>query len=187
MKNCRDQIIKNVVIEGTEFQIIQKPATLYAGFIAEADNGDGISNVNTFELFQVGYKSIKSSLTPNSMLCLSINYKECNHGNDARRSLMHCQETSERIQPDGITVLEVPACTIIKVKSTKAAWELVKKITGEDNPGYHMAPLFGLCEALFCNKEYGFTLTPDFSNTYEIEYYNFDGINYAGISVVKIS
>ena len=66
------------------------------------------------------------------MLCLSINYKECRHGQNARRSLMHCQETSERNQPEGITVLESPACYMIKVKSTEATWDLVKKITGED-------------------------------------------------------
>ncbi|HIW74641.1 MAG TPA: hypothetical protein H9684_09980 [Firmicutes bacterium] len=103
-----------------------------------------------------------------------------------RRSLMHCQETLERNQPEGITVLESPACYMIKVKSTEATWKLVKKITGEDNPQWHMAPLFGLCEKLFCNEERGFALTPDFSDTYEIEYYNADGINYAGISVVKL-
>ena len=125
-----DQLIEKVVIEGIEFQIIQKPATLYAGYRAETDNGDEESNVDTSQLFQAGYKNIKNSLTPDSMLCLSI--------------------------------------------------------TGEDNPQWHMAPLFGLCEKLFCNEERGFALTPDFSDTYEIEYYNADGINYAGISVVKL-
>ena len=30
-----DQLIEKVVIEGAEFQIIQKPATLYAGYRAE--------------------------------------------------------------------------------------------------------------------------------------------------------
>ena len=173
-----DQLIEKVVIEGAEFQIIQKPATLYAGYKADADNEDVESSVDTYQLFQAGHKNIKNSLTPDSMLCLSINYKECNHGHNARRSLMHCQETSERNQPEGITV--------IKVKSTEATWKLVKKITGEDNPQWHMAPLFGLCEKLFCNEERGFALTPDFSDTYEIEYYNADGINYAGISVVKL-
>ena len=181
-----DQIIQNVVVEDAEFQIVKKTPTLYAGFRAEADNGDEESSVDTYELFQAGYKNIKGSLTPDSMLCLSINFKECNHGKDARRSLMHCQETSERNQPEGITVVESPACYMIKAKSTDAMWALVKKLTGEDNPQFHMAPLFGLCEKLFCNEEWGFALTPDFSNTYEIEYYNFDGVNYAGISVVKL-
>ena len=45
---------------------------------------------------------------------------------------------------------------------------------------------FGLCEKLFLQRGRGFALTPDFSDTYEIEYYNADGINYAGISVVKL-
>lgn len=34
-----DQLIEKVVIEGAEFQIIQKPATLYAGYRAETDKG----------------------------------------------------------------------------------------------------------------------------------------------------
>lgn len=177
-----EQLIEKVIIEGAEFQIIQKPETLYAGYMAESDNG----SINTYELFQAGYKNIKNSLTPDSMLCLSINYKECNHGKKARRSLMHCQETSERNQPEGMTVLKSPACYMIKVKSSEAAWALVKKTTGDDNPQWHMAPLFGLCEKLFCNAERGFALTPDFSGTYDIEYYNADGINYASISVVKL-
>ena len=50
-----------------------------------------------------------------------------------------------------------------------------------------MVPLFGLCEKLFCNVEKGFAVTPDFSNTYEIEYYNSDGINYASISVAPFN
>ena len=180
-----EQLIEKVIIEGAEFQIIQKPKTLYAGYKMAVDKGDEESGVSSWELFQTGHKNIKGSLTPDSMICLSINYKECNHGKNARRFLMHCQETSERNQPEGITVLESPACCMIKVKSSEAAWALVKKVTGEDNPQWHMAPLFGLCEKLFCNEERGFALTPDFSDTYEIEYYNADGINYAGISVVK--
>ena len=57
-----DQLIEKVVIEGAEFQIIQKPATLYAGYRAETDNGDEESNVDTSQLFQAGYKNIKNSL-----------------------------------------------------------------------------------------------------------------------------
>lgn len=182
-----EYLIKKVVIEGVEFQIIKKSQTLYAGYKAYTDNSDGEAGVNTCELFANGYKNIKSSLTPSSMICLSIGYKEYNHGESVRRSLMHCQETSERNQPEGITVVESAPCYMIKVESTDATWALVKKITGEDNPHVHMAPLFGLCEKLFCNAEFGFELMPDFSDTYEIEYYNFDGSKYAGISVAMLS
>ena len=181
-----DNIIEKVTIEGVQFQIIKKTATLYAGFKAETDNEDDASGVDTYSLFMEGYKNIKSSLTPESMICLSINYKECNHGKNARRSLMHCQETSDINQPEGITVLKSPECYIIKAQATDATWNLVKKITGEDDPVWHMAPIFGLCEKLFCNEEKGFALTPDFSGTFEIEYYNFNGTKYAGISVMRI-
>ena len=137
-----ERLIEKVVIEGAEFEIIQKPETLYAGYKAEADNGGEESSIDTGELFQAGYKSIKNSLTPDSMLCLSINYKECNHGKNARRFLMHCQETLERNQPEGITVLESPACYMIKVKSSEATWALVKKTTGEDEPSMAHGPAF---------------------------------------------
>lgn len=44
------------------------------------------------------------------MLCLSINYMECNYGKKAIRSLMYCQETSGKDQPEEITVLKSPTC-----------------------------------------------------------------------------
>ncbi len=49
-----EQLIEKVIIEGAEFQIIQKPETLYAGYMAESDNG----SINTYELFQAGYKTV---------------------------------------------------------------------------------------------------------------------------------
>ena len=52
------------MIKGAEFQIIQKPKTMYAGCQAKADNEKEESNVNTFGLFQAGSKNIKNSLTP---------------------------------------------------------------------------------------------------------------------------
>lgn len=177
------KILDTVVIDNAEFIIIQKPATIYAGFKAEADNGDEENSVNTYELFQKGHKNIVDRTTPDTMICLSINYKECNHGNKARRSIMHCQETTNPNQPDGVDVVESPECLMIIAKESEAMWKLTKKITGVDNPIWHMAPFFGLCERLFCNEQSGFVLTPDFSNTFEIEYYNFDGTKSAGISV----
>ena len=62
--NSMKQIIEKVMIKGAEFQIIQKPKTMYAGCQAKADNEKEESNVNTFGLFQAGYKNIKNSLTP---------------------------------------------------------------------------------------------------------------------------
>ena len=100
-----EQLIEKIVIEGIEFQIIQKPATLYAGYKADADNEDVESSVDTYQLFQAGHKNIKNSLTPDSMLCLSINYKECKHGHNARRFHIHCKETSEINQHEGLTVI----------------------------------------------------------------------------------
>ena len=57
-----ERLIEKVIIEGAEFQIIQKPETLYAGYKAEADSGDEESSIDTYELFQAGYKNIKNRL-----------------------------------------------------------------------------------------------------------------------------
>ena len=181
-----EKILDTVIIEGVEFQIIHKPETIYAGFRAEADNGDdNNSPLNTYELFKDNKQNIRGSLTPNVMICLSMLYKEANHGHNVRRSLMHCQEVPDDQQPEGITVVKSPESILIKVKASDEAWTLTKKTTGEDNPQWHMAPLFGLCDRLFCNAERGYTPTPDFSDTYEIEYYHDDGTKYAAISVMK--
>jgi len=188
-----EKLIETVIIEGAEFQIIHKPETYYAGFKAEADSGDENENenpagvpVNTHDLFKSGIGNVRSSATPQTMICLSINYKEQNHGHKVRTSLMHCQETLTPEQPGDIDVVKSPECYLIKVKASNETWALTKKITGADNPMWHMSPLFALCEELFCNEEKGFAVTPDFSDTYEIEYYGYDGVNYAAISVNKI-
>ena len=54
-----EQLIEKIVIEGIEFQFIQKPATLYAGYKADADNEDVESSVDTYQLFQAGHKKYK--------------------------------------------------------------------------------------------------------------------------------
>lgn len=190
-----EKLIETVIIEGAEFQIIHKPETYYAGFKAYSDDGDENENenenpadvpVNTHDLFKSGVSNIRSSATPETMICLSINYKEYFHGHKVRTSLMHCQETLTTEQTGDIDVVKSPECYLIKVKASEETWALTKKITGADNPMWHMSPLFTLCEELFCNKERGFALTPDFSDTYEIEYYGYNGVNYAAISVNKI-
>ena len=63
--------------------------------------------------------------------------------------------------------------------------------TGKENhrgrePPMAYGPAFRFVRKTICNAERGFALTPDFSDTYDIEYYNADGINYASISVVKL-
>lgn len=97
-----DKLIEKITIEGAEFEIIQKPATLYAGYKAQADN----ESVDTFALFQAGHKNIIGSLTPDTL---------------------HCQETFERNQPDGIEVVESPECLIIKSENSRSNMDAGKE------------------------------------------------------------
>ena len=177
-----EKIIDTVKIDGVEFTIIEKPKTLYAGFHnvapdieSEPDFGD------TYNRFQQGHTKIIDSTTPECMIALSIGYTNWHRIHDAKREAMNCKETTNPNQPNGIKVIEAPPCLLIRVKSTDEVWALTKKITGLDYPG-HMSPLFGLMGKLFFTPEHGFTA----DGKLEMEYYNFDGNQYAAIPVKKI-
>ncbi len=174
---CSEKIIKTVTIEGVEFTILDKAKTLYAGSYSEAiDNTSEPAGGNN-ENYHSIKSQIKNSVTPNCMICHSINYTT----QSLPCALLHCQETTSTKQDDGIYVYEVPASLYIKVKCTDEAWILTKKLTGEENPEYHLAPLFGLMMHIFCNDKYGYEHT----NNSAIEYYYDDGSSYAAIPVKK--
>ncbi len=174
---CSEKIIKIVSFEEVEFTFVEKSKTLYAGAYSEAlDNTSEPAEGNS-ENYQEIKSKIKDSITPDCMICHSINYTTellpC--------ALLHCQETTSAKQPDGIYVYEVPASLYIKVKASDEAWKLTKKLTGEENPDFHMAPLFGLMSHVFCNEKYGYEHT----GKSEIEYYYDNGTQYAAIPVRK--
>jgi len=180
-----EKIIKTVTIEGVDFDFIEKPKTIYAGFhIVAPDIESEPDVINTYDRFVEGHTRIIDSVMPECMICLSIAYGEWNKTKDIIREFMHGKETTNIHQPEGITVLEMPSCIFIRVKATDEAWTLTKKITGEDNPQWHMAPLFGLIEALFCTPEYGFTDGSE--GNHATEYYHFDGTQYAAIPVSRV-
>lgn len=109
------------------------------------------------------------------MICLSIDYAT----SERPCAMLHGQETVNANQPDGIHVIKAEPTTLIKVKATKKAWKLTKKLTGEKNPGWHMAPLFGLIRHIFCcdECEYEFDGCKQNGNE-ETEYYYFSGDKY---------
>lgn len=126
-------------------------------------------------------KSIKDSVTPECMLVLSIDYAT----KDRPCAMLRGQETTSYNQPDGIYVIEAEPTTLIKVKYTDEAWALTKKLTGEDNPQWHMAPLFGLIRHVFCeNGEYEFNGCKQNGNE-EIEIYCYNGERYVTVPVKK--
>ena len=182
-----EKIIETITIEGVDFTVIEKAKTIYAGFHSvapdfenEPDSGD------THNRFQKEHTKIIDSVTSECMICLSIGYNEWNwrEKHDVIREVFHGKETGNINQPEGIRVIEALPRLLIRVKSTDAAWALTKKTIGADKPEWHMAPLFTLIEALFCTPERGFKAGSD--ENLEIEYYNFDGTQYAAIPVRKI-
>ncbi|MFR2563226.1 MAG: hypothetical protein ACLS8R_11430, partial [Anaeromassilibacillus sp.] len=88
--------------------------------------------------------------------------------------MFHGQETLSVNQPEGVHVIEAEPTLLIKVASTDAAWALTKKLTGEENPQWHMAPLFGLIRHIFEKEPYHYVGSNGTGNE-EAEYYGYNG------------
>lgn len=187
-KLCSEKVIDSAVIEGVEFTVIEKAKTLYAGNYAIAQDLKSEPNFNEHGTFKVNddgqvLQSIKDSVTPDRMLVLSIDY-----ATDERPcAMLRGQETTSHEQPEGICVIEAEPTLLIRVKATDGAWDLTKKLTGEDNPQWHMAPLFGLIRHIFCagdQSEYEFNGCRQNGNE-EIEIYCFNGDKYVTVPVKR--
>ncbi|MBC8543058.1 hypothetical protein [Bianquea renquensis] len=183
---CTEKILDTIVIEGVEFTIIEKAKTLYAGsyFVAPDLNSEPDVEASC-QWFQDNRGQIVDSVTPDRMICISIDYatpeRPC--------AILHGQETRNANQPKGIHVIEAEPTLLIKVRSTDEAWALTKKITGEENPQWHMAPLFGLIRRIFCEDgpyhyNYEFNGGNGKGND-EMEYYCYSGESYVTVPVKK--
>ena len=178
-----EKIIDTIVIEGVEFTVIEKAKTIYAGSYFVAPDFDSEPDVGaSWQWFQDNKNKIVDSVTPDCMLCLSINYAT----RENLCAMIHGQETSNPDQPEGIYVIEAEPTLLIKVKYSDAAWALTKKLTGLDNPQWHMSPLFGLICKIFCGDEYGYEFNGCKQNgNEETEYYYFNGDKYVTVPVKK--
>lgn len=180
-ESVKEQVIDIIVIEDVEFMIIEKETTLYAGSYCIAPDLDSEPDIGArWQFYHDHKKRIADSLTPECMICISINY-----ANSSFRAMIHAQETKKRSQPEGIHVYEAMPSVFIKVNATEASWALTKKLTGEDNPQWHMAPLFGLMKHIFCNiqGDYGY----NGNGNGEIEYYYDSGHNGVAVPVKRIN
>ncbi|MHB1484877.1 MAG: hypothetical protein ACYCYI_09460 [Saccharofermentanales bacterium] len=181
-----EKVIEAIEIDGVEFEIIEKAKTLYAGSYFVAPDLISEPDVHaSWQWFQNNKDRIVDSITPDCMICLSINY--ANPERAIPCAMLHGQETSNLNQPEGVHVIEAEPTILIKVKSTDAAWALTKKLTGEENPRWHMAPLFGLIRHIFCNGgeyDYEFNGCKEKGNE-ETEYYYFNGEKHVTVPVKK--
>ena len=180
---CREKIIETVTIEGVKFTIIDKSRTLYAGVYSVAPDLDSEPDFNGCMTDQEALAIIKDSVTPDRLFVLSIDYTISTRP----RAMLRGQETTSYDQPEGIHVIEAEPTILIKLDYSDEAWALTKKLTGEDNPEWHMAPLFGLIKHIFVDSgKYGYALNSGKQNgNEEMECYCFNGDKYVTVPVKK--
>jgi hypothetical protein len=151
-----EKIIDTVKIEGVDFIIIEKAKTFYAGSYFVAPNLNSEPDIHASrQWFQDNKDKIIGSLTPECMICLSIDYALNREIAERPYAMLHGQETSNPNQPEGVHVIEAEPTLIIRVKATDAAWALSKKLNGLDKPG-ELWQLFTLIRSIFETDKYNY-------------------------------
>ncbi|MCL2816143.1 MAG: hypothetical protein FWD23_16235 [Oscillospiraceae bacterium] len=184
-----EKIIETITIEGVDFEIIEKAKTMYAGSYFVAPNLDSEPDVNaSWQWFQDNKNKITDSLTPDCMICLSIDYALDRETAQRPYAMLHGRETSNRNQPEGVHVIEAEPTLFIKVKATDAAWALTKKLTGLDEPQEHLWQFFTLIRTIFEGSEYNYEFNGcKQKGNEEAEYYYFNGDKYVSVPVKRKS
>ena len=179
-----EKIIETITIEGVDFQIIEKARTIYAGAYDVAPDLDSELDLKNCMKDEESFRLIKDSITPDCLLVLSIDYALDREIAQRPYAVLRGQETTSSEQPDGIYVLEAEPTMLIKVKSTDAAWALIKKLKGVDNPLCHMASLFTLIRCIFEGEKYNYEFNGcRQKGNEETEYYYFNGDKYVTVPV----
>ncbi|MCL2433544.1 MAG: hypothetical protein FWD16_03385 [Clostridia bacterium] len=179
---CAEKVLETVTVEDVEFTIIEKAKTLYAGSYFVAPDINSEPDVEAiWKWYGVNHTKIVDSVTPDCMICLSIDYAT----SERPCAMLHGQETTNPDQPEGVHVLAADPTLLIRVKSTPESWALTKKLTGSDNPQWHMSPLFHLIRRIF-ESEDEFNGCKGRGNE-ETEYYHTNGEQYVTVPVSKKS
>jgi len=181
-----EKIIEIITIEGVDFEIIEKAKTIYAGSYFVAPNLDSEPDVHaSWQWFQDNKNKIIDSITPDCMICLSIDYALDRTIAERPYAMLHGQETSNPDQPDGVYVIEAEPTTFIRVKATDAVWALTKKLNGIDNPG-QLWQLFTLIRSIFESDKYNYEFNGcRQKGNEEAEYYYFNSDKYVTVPVKK--
>ena len=183
-----EKIIETITIEGVDFDIIEKAKTIYAGSYFVAPDLDSEPDVHaSWQWFQDNKHKIIDSITPECMICLSIDYALDRETAQRPYAILHGQETGNPNQPEGVHVIEAEPTLLIKVKATDKAWVLTKKLTGLDNPG-NLWKLFTLTRSIFESGKYNYEFAGCRQNgNEEAEYYCFNGDKYVTVPVKRKS
>jgi hypothetical protein len=183
-----EKIIETITIEGVDFEIIEKAKTIYAGSYFIAPDLDSEPDIDaSWQWFQDNKHKITDSITPDCMICLSIDYALDRTIAERPYAMLHGQETSNPNQPEGIHVIKAEPTLIIKVKATDAAWTLTKKLNRVDNPG-QLWQLFTLIRSIFETDKYNYKFNGcRQKGNEEAEYYYFNGDKYVTVPVKKVN
>ena len=183
-----EKIIETITIEGVDFEIIEKAKTIYAGSYFVAPDLDSEPDVHaSWQWFQDNKDKIIDSITPECMICLSIDYALDREIAERPYAMLHGQETSNPNQPEGVHVIEAEPTLIIRVKATDAAWALTKKLNRVDNPG-QLWQLFTLIRSIFETEKYNYEFNGcRQKGNEEAEYYYFNGDKYVTVPVKKVN
>ena len=181
-----EKIIETVTIEGVDFEIIEKAKTLYAGSYFVAPDLSSEPDVNaSWQWFQDNKNKIIDSITPDCLICLSIDYALDHEKAQRPYAMLHGQETSNPNQLENVHVIEAEPTTLIKVKVTDAAEALTKKLTGLDKP-QEMWTLFTLIRTIFESDKYGYEFNGcKQKGNEEAEYFYFSGDKYVTVPVKR--
>ena len=179
-----EKIIQTVTIDGADFEIIEKDKTIYAGSYFVAPNLNSEPDIHaSWQWFQDNKNKITDSLTPDCMICLSIDYALDRSTVERPYAMLHGQETSNPNQPEGVHVIEAEPTTLIKVKATDAARALTKKLTGLDKPN-DLWPFFTLIRTIFESDKYNYEFNGcKQKGNEEAEYFYFNWDNYVSVPV----
>ena len=182
-----EKIIDTITIEDVEFTVIEKAQTIYAGSYFVAPDLDSEPNINaSWQWFQDNKDKIIDSITPNCMICLSIDYALDRTTAQRPYAMLHGQETSNPNQTEGIHVIKAEPTTLIKVKATDAAWALTKKMTKLDTSQEPMWALFTLIRTIFENDKYNYEFNGcKQKGNEEAEYFYFNGDKYVTVPLKR--
>ena len=175
-----ETVIDTVVIEGTEFCIVEKGKRYYAGAYGTGKNLDHSDEPNINALwyyYHANHAKIIGTVSTGKIV-VSQYYVE-----GQPQSMMIGHETQTKEQPEGIHVYEAAPCTFITVKNTKDARALYKKLIGQELGGlWH---LFGLVGAVFYNDTMGYEGNHAYLGNYDYENYGADGGDCVAVPVKK--
>ncbi len=124
-----EKIIETIKVNGTEFEIIEKPETILAGKIIYAKDFTDMNSFNTAietvseEDKQVVFRLLEQNVFPITDIHLSVNFWL----DEKSRAFGFVREVATEEQPNDIDVYKIPASLFIRAYTDKETAQLIAK------------------------------------------------------------